>query len=174
MLQIKGNQPKLLARLLALHAAAPAPVGAYQCQQQRRSGRLNTWHTSVYDCPDPELRAAWAGLARCVVVVKTVVYRGQRTERRHYYLTSLATLPVAALAAGIRGHWGIENKLHRARDVQFNQDANGIRHPVAAANLALFNTLALNYLLANVSQSVSYAQLCFAQNFKHFLLNMKT
>lgn len=174
MLQIKGNQPKLLARLQALHAAAPAPAGASHCQQQRRSGRLNNWQTSVYDCPDPVLRADWAGLARCVVVVKTVTYRGHTRERRHYYLTSLATLPVAALAAGIRGHWGIENKLHRARDVQFNQDTNGIRHPVAAANLALFNTLALNYLLTNVSQSVSYAQLWVAQNFKQFLYDIRT
>lgn len=173
MLQIKGNQPKLLARLQTRHAAAPELAGAFYSQQQRRSGRLNTWHTSVYDRPDPDLRAAWAGLARCVVVVKTVTYRGYTTQRHHYYLTSLRTLPVAALAAGIRGHWDIENKLHRARDVQFGQDTNGIRHPVAAANLALFNTLALNYLLANISQSVSYAQLSFAQNLSRFLLSIE-
>lgn len=128
----------------------------------------------MYECPDLDLRAAWAGLARCVVVVKTVTYRGRTSERRHYYLTSLATLPAAALAGGIRGHWGIENKLHRARDVQFKQDTNGIRHPVAAANLALFNTLALNHLLTTVSQSVSYAQLSFAQNLRQFLENIRT
>jgi len=174
VLQIKGNQPKLLARLQARHAAAPEPAGAFYTYCERRSGRLNYWKTSVYDCPDPDLRAAWAGLARCVVVVKTVTYRGHTHERWHFYRTSLATLPVAALAAGIRGHWGIENKLHRARDVQFNQDTNGIRHHVAAANLALLNTLALNYLLANISQSVSYAQISFAQNIQEFLLNLRT
>lgn len=172
MLQIKGNQPTLLARLQARHAANPEPAGACHWQQQRRSGRLNTWKTSVYACPDPDLRAAWAGLARCVVVVKTVTYRGHTSERRHYYLTSLHTLPAAALAAGIRGHWGIENRLHRTRDVQFNQDTNGIRHPVGAANMALFNTLALNHLLATVSQSVSFAQISFAQNLRSFLQNL--
>jgi len=76
---------------------------------------------------------------------------------------------VADLAAGIRGHWGIENKLHRTRDVHFKQDLNGIRHPQAAANMAFFNTLALSYLLLHVNQAVSYAQLYFAQNFKQFL-----
>ena len=126
----------------------------------------------MYACPDPDLRADWAGLARYVVVVKTVTYRGRTCERCRYYLTSLTTLGAAALAAGIRGHWGIENKLHRTRDVQFNQDTNGIRHPVAAANLALFNTLALNHLLANVSQSISFAQISFAQNLRQFLVNI--
>jgi len=53
--------------------------------------------------------------------------------------------------------------------VQFGQDTNGIRHRVAAVNVAIFNTLALNYLLANVATSVSYAQLFFAQNWKNLL-----
>lgn len=174
VLQIKGNQPQLLAGIQACHAAEPAPAGAYHCHQERRSGRVNTWKTSVYACLDPALQAIWAGLVRFVVVVKTVAYRGQTTERRHYYLTSLAALPAAALAAGIRGHWGIENKLHRTRDVHFKQDTNGIRHPVAAANMALLNTLALNHLLATVNTSVSFAHLSFAQNFKQWLTDLRT
>ena len=80
-------------------------------------------------------------------------------------------MPAAALAAGIRGHWGSENKLHRTRNVHFRQDANGIRHLGAAANMALINTLSLNYLLATVSTSVSFAQISFAQNFKELLPN---
>lgn len=175
VLQIKGNQAKLQARIQACHAAQPEPAGDdHYRRQERRSGRVNTWKTSVYPCHDPVLQAAWAGLARFVVVVKTVAYRGQTTEHRHCYVTSLAALPAAALAAGIRGHWGIENKLHRTRDVHFRQDANGIRHLGAAANMALINTLALNYLLATVSTSVSFAQISFAQNFKEWLLNMRT
>lgn len=169
MLQVKDNQPKLRARIAAWHQTTPTPARATVVVTERRSGALCTWQTSVYACPDPGLQAAWAGLARVIVVVKTV-QRGQ-TSTRHtrYYLTSLRTTPVAELAAGIRGHWGIENKLHRTRDVHFKQDRNGIRHPQAAANMAFFNTLALNYLLLYVGQAISYAQLYFAQNFKQFL-----
>ena len=175
VLQIKGNQPKLQARIQACHAAQPQPAGDdYHRHQERRSGCVNTWETSVYPCPDPALQAAWPGLARFVVVVKTVAWRGQTTEHRHCYLTSLGTVPAAQLAAGIRGHWGIENKLHRTRDVHFRQDTNGIRHLRAAANMALINTLALNYLLATVSTSVSFAQMSFAQNFKELLLKTRT
>lgn len=167
VLQVKGNQPKLRAAIAACHAADPAPAGATHCHAQRRDGRHSTWQTSVYAVADPCWPANWAGLAAFVVVVKTVA--GPHTATRHtrYYLTSLRECPAAEFAAGIRGHWGIENKLHRTRDVHFRQDTNGIRHRVAAVNVAIFNTLALNYLLANVHASLSYAQLFFAQNFKN-------
>ena len=168
MLQVKGNQPKLRAVIAACHAADPLPAGATHAHGERRDGRPVHWQTSFYPA-DPRWPADWAGVAGCVVVVKTVGQGPAATQQTRYYLTSLAGCPAAELAAGIRGHWGIENKLHRARDVQFGQDTNGIRHRVAAMNVALFNTLALNYLLANIDHSISYAQLFFAQNFKHLM-----
>lgn len=166
MLQIKGNQPKLRHAIRARHQAQPRPAGAWQQGSERRSGAQHTWQTSVYACADPHLQALWAGLATYVVVEKTTVKKGVTTCKTHYYITSLVDQSAARLAAGIRGHWGIENKLHRTRDMHFGQDANGIRHRTAASNVALFNTLALNYLLAHVHESISYAQLWFSQNFK--------
>ena len=167
MLQVKGDQPKLRAATAALYAADPTPAGAPHDHAERRDGRSLRWQTSVYAAPCGPV--VWAGAAGCVVVVKTVVGPHATTQQTRYYLTSLANCPAADFAAGIRGHWGIENKLHRTRDVHFNQDTNGIRHRVAAANVALFNTLVLNFLLTNVDASISYAQLFFAQNFKHFM-----
>ena len=168
VLQVKGNQPKLRAALAACHAADPTPAGAAHRQQQRRDGRQITWQTSGY-AADPCWQQAWTGLQGVVVVVKTVVSPRATTQQTRYYLTSLTGRPAAEFATGIRGHWGIENKLHRTRDVQFGQDGNGIRHRVAAVNMAIFNTLALNYLLANVHTSISYAQLFFAHNFKNVM-----
>lgn len=170
MLQVKGNQPKLRAAIAAQHAADPRPPTAFCHVSERRSGYDNTWQTSFYPCLDPALMANWPGIAGFIASVKTTVRKGIITQKTHYYITSLGTQPVAKLAAGIRGHWGIENKLHRTRDVHFCQDTNRIRHPNAAANVALFNTLALNYLLQNVHSSVSYAQLFFSQNFKDKVL----
>ena len=168
VLQVNGNQPKLRAAIAALHAADPAPAGATHRHNERRDGRPLCWQTSVYPAA-PHWPADWAGVAGCVVVVKTVVGPRATTQQTRDYLTSLRDRPAADFAAGIRGHWGIENKRHRTRDVQFNQDTNGIRHRVAAVNVALFNTLALNFLLTNVDASISYAQLFFAQNFNHFM-----
>ena len=173
VLQIKGNQPKLQAHIRACRVADPVPAENYHRHQERRSGRINTWEARVYTCHCAHLKAKWAGLARFVVVDKTVCYRGKTTHHQHTYITSLPTLPVKALAAGIRGHWGIENKLHRTRDVHFRQDTNGIRHPDAAANMALFNTLALNHLVQTVDKSISFAQISFGQNLKKYLLDLR-
>ena len=169
MLPVKGNQPKLRAAIAARRLGEPPPAAAAHTHSERRDGQLNTWQTTFYAGLDPAVSADWAGVAGVVIVEKTVASsRGTRRQTRAY-LTSLGQCPVAELAAGIRGHWGIENKLHRTRDVHFGQDTNGIRHPVAAANVAIFNTLALNYLLTNVGPAISDAQLFFAQNWKNFM-----
>ena len=65
------------------------------------------------------------------MVEKTTVKQGVTSCKTPYYITSLRGRSVAELAAGIRGHWGIEHKLHRTRDVHVGQDANGIRHHAA-------------------------------------------
>lgn len=168
VLQVKGNQPKLRAAIAACHHADPVPAQASYRQCERRDGAKITWQTSVY-AAGPDWQMVWDGLQRFVVVVKTVVGPEATTQQTRYYITSLRTGSAADLAAGIRGHWGIENKLHRTRDVHFGQDTNNIRHRTAAVNVAVFNTLALNFLLANVHHSISYAQLFFAHNFKSFM-----
>ena len=81
---------------------------------------------------------------------------------------------MAGLAASIRSHWGIEKKLHRTRDVHVVQDTNGIRHHTAASTVALFNTLAINYLLTHVHTSIVYAQLWLSQNFKKSMSYIRT
>ena len=165
VLQVKGNQPKLQTAVAVCHAADPTPTGATHRQCERHDGRQLTWQTSV-DAADPDWQRAWTGLRSVVVVVKTVVGPLATTQQTCYYLTSLAGHPAAEFAAGIRGHWGIENKLYRTHDVHIGEDTNGIRNRVAAVNVSIFNTLALNYLLANVHTSIRYAQLFFAHNFK--------
>ena len=59
VLQVKGNQPKLRAAIVALHAADPTPAGATHDHEERRDGRQLRWQTSVYAAPVG--RAVWAG-----------------------------------------------------------------------------------------------------------------
>ena len=124
-------------------------------------------------CQDTPWAAIWAGLEQAIVVTKTDDYQGETTHSTRVYLTSLRTTDVALLATGIRGHWGVENKVHRTRDVHFRQDRNRITHRVAATNLAILNTLALNFLLAVVDQLVCFAQIWLAQNFKQQLTEQR-
>jgi len=46
----------------------------------------------------------------------------------------------------IRQHWGIENKLHWAMDVQFQEDSSRKRQSNAAQNFAILRRCVLNLL----------------------------
>ena len=49
-------------------------------------------------------------------------------------------------AQGIRGHWGIENRLHWVKDVVFQEDNSKIRMSNAPANLSVMKAIAINIL----------------------------
>ena len=153
MLQVKGNHPGLRAAIQAAHAR-----GGGQGHTQG-TGAVR-WRTTTYACAEAPLQAAWAGLARYVVVEKWTTADPGRVHVR-YFITSLAHGSAADLAAGIRGHWGIENKLHRARTVHFGLGRTRIRHPQASVTLALLITLALNLLLHQGATSLVEAQAQF-------------
>jgi predicted transposase YbfD/YdcC len=70
---------------------------------------------------------------------------GKTTVERRYYLSSLK-LEVETFARAVRGHWGVENKLHWVMDVCFREDQSRARQGYAAENLATLRRLALNLL----------------------------
>ncbi|WP_156892027.1 transposase, partial [Gulosibacter molinativorax] len=49
----------------------------------------------------------------------------------------------AALASYIRGHWGIENRLHWIRDTAYREDASQVRTGNAAHLMATIRNLAI-------------------------------
>lgn len=87
----------------------------------------------------------WKNL-QSVVLVESERTIGEETSLEHrYYLTS-HTADAALLAGLIRGHWGIENKLHWVLDMAFDEDRCRIRRGNAPDNFALLRKIALNLL----------------------------
>jgi len=84
------------------------------------------------------------------------------------------SLSAQEFAQGIRGHWGIENRTHWVRDVSFKEDNNKIKNDNGAVNMALFNTISLNYLRQNIDDSIKNAQIIFGQNVKELFLTIRT
>jgi predicted transposase YbfD/YdcC len=87
----------------------------------------------------------WAGLQSVGMVEAIREAGGQRSVERRYYLSSLP-LGVETFARAVRGHWGVENKLHWVLDVWFREDQSRARTGHAAENLATLRRLALNLL----------------------------
>jgi predicted transposase YbfD/YdcC len=96
---------------------------------------------------------AFPGLAMIGMVESTTERGGETSRERRYYLGS-ARLDAATFARAVRGHWGIENRLHWILDVVFRDDLARLRTGHAPANMAVARHMAMN-LLGQAAPSVS-------------------
>lgn len=92
-----------------------------------------------------EDREKWEGLRTVGIVEATREIDGKISKERRYYLSSLP-LDIETFARAVRGHWGVENKLHWVMDVHFKEDQSRARSGYAAENLATLRRFALNLL----------------------------
>jgi predicted transposase YbfD/YdcC len=157
VLALKGNQPTLHATVVAAFAEAHSTApGAWQPAEHAHAQTLDKGHGRVERrrctaLSDPDLLAcldptgAWPGL-RSVIEVQAERRAGAPAAVEHrYYLASLPP-DAALLGQAIRGHWGVENRLHWVLDVQFREDASTVRVGDGAHNFAILRHLALNLI----------------------------
>jgi predicted transposase YbfD/YdcC len=93
---------------------------------------------------DDATRQAWPGLNAVGRVVSTRTIKDKSTTQTRYYL--LSDPDVKHFAQAVRGHWGIENKLHWVLDATMGEDANRTSKDHGPENLAILRRLALNLL----------------------------
>jgi len=112
-------------------------------------GRVETrrvWVTDELNHLGP-LQADWPGLASLAVVeCKREVLAGKTSVDRRYFISSLKGVDAGRMAAAIRGHWSVENKLHWQLDVSFREDERRIRKDHGAENYSRLCRIALNLL----------------------------
>lgn len=153
LLAVKANQPTLRAEIEACFASAPAGMVQVLRSHDKGHGRIEQRDVAVIHDVDwlsgdrrfpGEVRLPDAA---CLVRVQSAVRRGRDCQSPHtetrYYISSA---PLSAEHAGeaIRGHWGIENRLHWVLDVTFNEDQSRLRKGFGATNMAVVRHFALN------------------------------
>lgn len=163
VLVVKDNQPTLHEKVRALLDEARQEnlegwSGDYHEQTEAGHGRIET--RKVWCISDVQWLGAvgqeWPGLRSVAMVEATRQVAGQAasTECR-YYISSLDGPDAQAMGAAIRGHWGIENRLHWLLDVTFQEDQSRIRKGHGAENFSRLRRIALNLLRRQQARKVS-------------------
>ena len=137
-LQVKGNQPKLLAavfeKVLPLLKGDPD-----HSVTERGHGRINTWDTWVTDAAGIDFPCT---VRAACIRRKVFTLAGECRSKELAWVLSSAEATAEDFHDYVRSHWGIENKSHYVRDTTWSEDAhqayigNGPRVMATLRNLA--------------------------------------
>ena len=157
LLPLKGNQPTLEAEVESYFETAPAEELVCKTTVEKGHGRLETRVFTASKVVDwIESEKSYPGQPR-FKDIRTILHVLNRTEYAdrctfdtRIYISS-APLDIERLAAGSRGHWGVES-MHWVLDVEFNDDLSRYRAGHGAKNMAVVRRFALSLLRANKSK----------------------
>lgn len=142
VLTVKRNQPSLHRQLAALPWAQ---IPTVERTHDKGHGRIESRSLRLAAVP------AGIGFPHAQLAIQLIRRRRSSTSRTWhtetvYAITDLTWSEIRAdrIAEAIRGHWGIENRLHWIRDVVFAEDHSQIRTGTGPAVMATLRNLAVS------------------------------
>lgn len=155
VLAVKGNQKNLEKSVRNQFGRGRAlKLPRWKLKTREKShGRVDQRTYTVMEAPK-YVRRHWPEVQSVVRVCRETTGPAKASKEVRYFISSLPP-EVKSLAKVIRGHWGIENRLHWSLDVTFNEDQSRIRQGHAAENAALLRRLALSILKQDTRYSDS-------------------
>jgi predicted transposase YbfD/YdcC len=158
-LAVKGNQPTLhagIADYFVEHLEdefARTEVRRHKTKEKGH-GREEERHYAI--CPVPEDlpdRARWPRLKAIGYAINYTLRNGKECDEVRYYILS-EYVSAKRFAEAVRGHWGIENRLHWQLDVTFQEDQCRLRKGHADENFSILRRTALSLLKNETSAKV--------------------
>ena len=156
LLIVKRNQPSLHAQLAAL-PWRDVPV-AYT-KRERGHGRTERRTLKITAVARG---LAFPHAAQAIQITRRRKVKGKWSRETCYAVTSLTVTQAssAQLAAIIRGHWGIEDRLHWVRDLDFDEDRSQIRTASGPQIMASLRNLVVTILrlarATNIAAALRY------------------
>jgi predicted transposase YbfD/YdcC len=150
VMTVKANMPTLYKQLKKLPWTAIPATSAVSTGHGRRARRKI----------QAVLAPAWiefAGAAQVAQVRRTVTKKGKKTVEVVYLITSDRSADPATLAARVRGHLEIENRLHWVRDVTYQEDKSLGRTGNTPRVMASLRSLAISLLRLDGQANIAAA-----------------
>jgi predicted transposase YbfD/YdcC len=150
LLAVKANQPTLRAEIEAFFKDTQPSAADIDVDTDKGHGRIEQRAVAVAREVDwlsgdrrfpGELRLP--GVASIIKVQSRAELKDRSRFETRYYISS-ALLDAKQAADAVRGHWGIENRLHWVLDVGFNEDQSRLRKGHGAQNMAIVRHFAIN------------------------------
>ena len=153
LLIVKRNQPSLHAQLAAL-PWRDVPV-AYD---KRERGHSRT-ERRILKVTSVAKGLAFPHAVQAIQIVRRRKLKGKWSRETCYAVTSLTVTQAtyAQLAAIIRGHWGIEDRLHWVRDLDWDEDRSQVRTASGPRIMASLRNLAITILRLAGAASIAAA-----------------
>lgn len=146
LLAVKGNQKNLEEAIEFQLGRGHSKMPRSKLRTGEKSHGRTEQRTYTAMAAPLAVRRHWPDAQSIVRVCRETIEPGKKkTKEVRNFISSLPP-QVERLASLIRGHWGIENRLHWSLDVTFNEDQSRIRQGHAAENAALLRRLALSIL----------------------------
>ena len=150
LLAVKANQPTLQTEIETFFQDAPSAELDTFTDLDKGHGRIEErtgtvareveWLSGDRRFPGERRLPDVAAIIK--VATRTELKDRGRFDTR-YYISS-ADLTAEAAANAVRGHWGIENRLHWVLDVVFDEDQSRLRTGHGARNMAVVRHFAIN------------------------------
>jgi predicted transposase YbfD/YdcC len=155
VLAVKDNQKHLAEAIdLQMRRTNAKLVRSKWQTCEKDHGRRDQRTYTAMEAPTP-VKRQWPDAQSIVRVCRvTTDAQGKKSKEVRDFISS-APVEVERLAAAIRGHWGIENRLHWSLDVTFHEDDSRIRVGHGPENTALLRRLALSILKQDTRYSDS-------------------
>lgn len=147
VLVVKGNQERLEQdiRLFFTNPPFKAEIKTHQTFEKSK-GRIE--NRIIWMSQDSDLTnyLNWPGLTHVFKVQRDRSDKQGKTTETIYGIASLPKLysSIEKLSQYLRGHWSIENNLHRVRDVSFHEDQSTIRTGKAPQVMAMLRNLVIS------------------------------
>lgn len=146
ILGLKGNQSELHEQVISHFGYAV--ISSSHTDTDKGHGRIEERTCKVVsDLAMLDAAQDWPSMASVIQVAstRTEVISGKTSRETRYYISSKLA-DAQTFNKYIRGHWGIENKLHWVLDVLFHEDDCRVRKGHADENFAVIRKIALNMI----------------------------
>jgi len=163
LLKIKQNKKRVrddIIQRMHYHRNKNLPIKSHTTEATKAHGRIESRSIEVIDVANDTNFGGMTTIKQIAAITRNYCNTKDMKEKSEttYVITSLESgkaSPEDLLSLNLK-HWGIENKLHRPRDVHFKEDvSNVLCHTLHQINAAMRN-LAI-FLLSKIDDSIREA-----------------